>query len=218
VVAVAVATLAVVSLGIAFTRLPLDWPLGGLYVRIMVTTGVVNLMCILVWNPKLIGRRAFPGPGTKSWDWVLLSLLGPAMVAVYLVAGLDGRPWGSAGPDAAWLVGMGLHVLAFLLLTWCTAVNPFFEKTVRIQTENEHRVIDHGPYTVVRHPGYVGFSLWLLSAPLLLASRWAWIPAVLAVVLFVVRTALEDRMLQAELPGYADYAARTRFRLIPGVW
>ena len=98
------------------------------------------------------------------------------------------------------------------------SVNPFFEKTVRIQTDNQHRVIDAGPYALVRHPGYVGFSLWLLSVPPLFASTYAFVPAVVAVVLFVIRTALEDRMLQTELPGYAEYATRTRFRLIPSVW
>ena len=97
-------------------------------------------------------------------------------------------------------------------------VNPFFEKTVRIQTDHEHRVIETGPYAYVRHPGYVGFAGWMLSTPLLLASDWAFIPALLAVIGFVIRTAFEDRMLRAELKGYSEYATRVRFRLIPGVW
>jgi protein-S-isoprenylcysteine O-methyltransferase Ste14 len=89
---------------------------------------------------------------------------------------------------------------------------------VRIQTERGHRVIDRGPYAWVRHPGYVGFAGWILSAPLLLGSAWAWAPAGLALAGLVIRTALEDRTLQAELPGYRDYAARVRFRLVPGLW
>ena len=97
-------------------------------------------------------------------------------------------------------------------------VNPFFEKTVRIQKERGHHVIDTGPYAVVRHPGYAGFVGWIISAPLLLASAWAFIPALLAVVGILVRTILEDRTLQAELPGYCEYAVRVRFRLVPGVW
>jgi protein-S-isoprenylcysteine O-methyltransferase Ste14 len=97
-------------------------------------------------------------------------------------------------------------------------VNPFFEKTVRIQTDNGHRVIDKGPYAYVRHPGYVGFVGWIFSTPLLLASAWAFAPALLAAVGIVIRAALEDRTLHAELPGYPEYAARVRFRLIPEVW
>jgi protein-S-isoprenylcysteine O-methyltransferase Ste14 len=104
------------------------------------------------------------------------------------------------------------------MFTWSMVVNPFFEKTVRIQTDRGHRVIDTGPYAYLRHPGYVGFMGWILSTPLLLASAWAFVAALLAVVGIVIRTALEDRTLHAELPGYPEYAARVRFCLIPGVW
>jgi len=79
-------------------------------------------------------------------------------------------------------------------------------------------VIDTGPYAYVRHPGYVGFAGWLLSTPILLASAWTFAPALLTVAGLVIRTALEDRTLHAELPGYPEYAARVRFRLIPGIW
>ena len=96
--------------------------------------------------------------------------------------------------------------------------NPFFEKTVRIQSERGHRVVDTGPYRLVRHPGYLGFFAWILSTPLLLGSWWAFGPAVVSVAAVVVRTALEDRTLKAELPGYADYARCVRYRLIPGLW
>ena len=97
-------------------------------------------------------------------------------------------------------------------------VNPFFEKTVRIQTERGHRVIDTGPYAFVRHPGYLGFFGWCLSAPLLLGSWWAFVPAVLSVVDLVVRTALEDRTLREELEGYEAYSNRVPHRLLPGIW
>ncbi len=113
---------------------------------------------------------------------------------------------------------MAIFIPGAALFSWSMVVNPFFEKTVRIQTDRGHRVIDTGPYAFVRHPGYLGFVGWTLSAPLLLASAWAFVPAVLSVVGIVVRTALEDRTLQAELPGYPEYAARVRSRLIPGVW
>ena len=96
--------------------------------------------------------------------------------------------------------------------------NPFFEKTVRIQSDRGHRVVDIGPYRLVRHPGYLGFFGWILSTPLLLGSWWAFVPALLSIAGIVVRTALEDRTLKAELPGYADYAKRTRYRLVPGIW
>ena len=93
-----------------------------------------------------------------------------------------------------------------------------FEKTVRIQTNHGHHVINSGPYACVRHPGYVGFIAVLLATPLLLASISTILPTLFAMALFVIRTLLEDRMLQAELPGYREYASRVRYRLIPGIW
>jgi protein-S-isoprenylcysteine O-methyltransferase Ste14 len=96
------------------------------------------------------------------------------------------------------------------------ASNPFFSEAVRIQ--EGHRVAERGPYRAVRHPGYAGACLGLVAQPLLLGSWPAWLPALLAVAAYVVRTALEDRTLQVELPGYGAYTQRTRYRLLPGVW
>jgi protein-S-isoprenylcysteine O-methyltransferase Ste14 len=98
-------------------------------------------------------------------------------------------------------------------------VNPHFEKTVRIQRDRSHKVIDAGPYRIVRHPGYAcvipGF---VLCPPLVLGSWWSFVPALAAVIVLVIRTALEDRTLRNELPGYKEYAQRVRYRLLPGVW
>ena len=117
-----------------------------------------------------------------------------------------------------WLLGFAIFALAWILINWSMAVNPFFEKTVRIQTDHGHHVIDTGPYAYIRHPGYIGITGWIISTLLLLASTGAFVPALIAVGLLVIRTALEDRTLCAELTGYAEYASRVRFRLIPGVW
>jgi len=96
--------------------------------------------------------------------------------------------------------------------------NRFFSGVVRIQNERGHSVVSDGPYRWVRHPGYAGGFIGDLALPLLLGSAWAFIPAALTAGAVVLRTALEDRTLQAELPGYREYAQRTRFRLLPGVW
>ncbi len=75
-----------------------------------------------------------------------------------------------------------------------------------------------GPYKFIRHPGYIGAVIFSLGIPLMLGSWWAVIPGILSVILYIVRTALEDRTLLDELPGYVDYAQSVKFRLIPGVW
>jgi len=182
---------AVVLCGLVFVlALRLDWTLGWIYVGIL----------------------------AANWDKVWLGLFAPVAIAVYVVALLKARDAVSNAPGAAWLLGLAIFVPSWALVIWSMVVNPFFEKTVRIQKDRGHHVIDTGPYAYVRHPGYVGFAGWMLSTPLLLASSWAFVPALLAVVALVIRTALEDRTLHAELPGYPEYAARVRFRLIPGIW
>ena len=197
----------------------LDWTLGWIYLGIVGISVTINWVCLLRWNPELIDRRMRHGKGTKTWDKIWAALFAPVMIAIYVVAGLEARDDVSvAFPEGGWLLGLLIFVVGSALLIGSMIVNPFFEKTVRIQTDHGHHVIDTGPYAYVRHPGYVGFVGWVLSSPLLLASVWAFVPALLAVLGIVIRTALEDRTLHAELPGYPEYAARVRYRLIPGLW
>jgi protein-S-isoprenylcysteine O-methyltransferase Ste14 len=130
----------------------------------------------------------------------------------------DGRYHWSQVPW--WVCGIGYFLLiaGFAGITWAESVNKFFEPTVRIQTERDHKVIDTGPYAIIRHPGYVFASLFFIGMPLALGSLWALIPAVSACVILMVRTILEDRTLHHELAGYQEYAQRVRYRLVPGIW
>lgn len=115
-------------------------------------------------------------------------------------------------------MGSILFALALALITWVMVVNPFAEKTVRIQTDRGQTVITSGPYRYVRHPMYVGLILLFVSTALVWGSVWALgLDAVMAV-LIIWRTAREDRTLRLELAGYEQYAAITRYRLLPGLW
>ena len=196
----------------------LGWTLGWIYVGIIIAVLMINLVCLGLWNPELIERRMRLTKFTKTWDKVWAVLFAFGILAIYVVAVMEARDRISNAPGVAWIVGLAIFVLGWALAIWSMVVNPFFEKTVRIQTDQGHRVIDTGPYAYIRHPGYVGFAGWMLSTPLLLASTWAFVPALISVILLVIRTALEDRTLESELPGYAEYGSRVRFRLIPGVW
>jgi protein-S-isoprenylcysteine O-methyltransferase Ste14 len=219
IVGLTVAAIVIVFAGFVFMNASrLGWTLGWIYVGIVAATLAINLVCLRLWNPELIRRRMRVSKFSKTWDKVWAVMFGVAMIAIYVVAVMEARDRVSSAPGAAWLLGLAIFVPGWALAIWSMVVNPFFEKTVRIQTEHGHRVIDTGPYVYMRHPGYVGFAGWMLSTPLLLASIWAFVPALISVVLLVIRTALEDRTLHEELPGYAEYAARVRFRLIPGVW
>ena len=149
-------------------------------------------------------------------DWTM-AWLGP--VAIALVAGFDFRyGW---QPEVSPLVqgaGALAVVFGYAVVLWAMATNRFFSGVVRIQEERGHTVVGHGPYALVRHPGYVGVSLAALGAPLMLGSAWALIPAAATIVVIVVRIAYEDRTLVRDLAGYEAYARRVRYRLLPGVW
>lgn len=197
----------------------LRWPAGWAYLALMTAYFCINVVYLNRVNPELIAHRMRFGSGTKRWDIVWSIAFTPLFTAVYIVAGLDAvRYEWSVMPSWLWPLGLALFVPGAWLFSWSMGVNPFFEKTVRIQTERGHRVIDTGPYAYVRHPGYVGFFGWTLATPLLLGSWCALGPAVLASIAMIVRTALEDRTLRAELEGYEAYAQRVRYRLVPGVW
>jgi protein-S-isoprenylcysteine O-methyltransferase Ste14 len=136
-----------------------------------------------------------------------------------VVAGLDVRfHWTGENPFAFHVGGLLANISGYVLFLWAMVSNAFFSEGVRIQEERDHTVASGGPYRYVRHPGYAGAIVAGVATPFLLGSLWGLIPAVLSAVLYVVRTALEDKTLMEELPGYPEYAQQTRWRLFPGLW
>jgi protein-S-isoprenylcysteine O-methyltransferase Ste14 len=156
----------------------------------------------------------------KAWDKVLAPLMAFSIsFPLVIVAGLDHRfGWSPVFP--LWLILLGFFLIAFgyAFSVWAFVENRFFSSVVRIQTDRGHEVCDSGPYRIVRHPGYAGNILPLLGIVLALGSLWTLVPAAVALVIAVIRTTLEDRALQEELPGYQEYARRVRFRLFPGIY
>jgi protein-S-isoprenylcysteine O-methyltransferase Ste14 len=199
----------------------LDWWFAWAYLGIFVLGVGANSYVVLRTNPELIAERARQfTPETRTWDRVLATLWGVmSVIVMLLVAGLDKRfGWSPQIPLAVQLICMLLHMFGSALSSWALVSNAFFAGPVRIQTERGHVVVSTGPYRIVRHPGYAGWILSGLSTPLMLGSLWALLPALVAELALVARTALEDRTLREELPGYAEYARRIRYRLVPGVW
>ncbi len=173
-------------------------------------------------HPGLMAERQNmeKAQSAKAWDKVLAPLMALSFsFPLVIVAGLDHRiGWSPAFP--LWLIvpGFILIALGYAFAAWALAENRFFSSVVRIQVDRGHAVCDTGPYRFVRHPGYAGNLLALPGIVLALSSMWTLIPAVVALIVTVIRTALEDRTLQEELPGYRDYAQRVRYRLIPGIY
>jgi len=170
-------------------------------------------------NPELAAERRNVKAG-KNWDKVLVGitvLLGP--MAVWITAGLDYRfHWSNDPSSLAFTAGLAAAVLGAALIAWAMRSNRFFSSVVRIQKDRGHTVVDGGPYRFIRHPGYTGMSVFILVTPLILGSYWALAPAAATASLMVLRTIMEDLTLHHELDGYADYARRVRYRLLPPIW
>jgi len=197
----------------------LTWPRAWIHLGLWVATLAVNFIILLFSNRAVLLARMKRQRISETFDKVLLTLLLPATLAIPVAAGLDAvRCQWSRLPMWGMYLGIVLHAAGDAFLLWAMIVNPYLEKTVRIQAERDHQVITTGPYAIVRHPMYAGVMLTFAGIPLVLGSYWTFLPVGVMSLLLVIRTALEDRMLQRELPGYEDYARRTRYRLLPGVW
>lgn len=197
------------------------WPMGWVYVALSTAgTGAAHFL-VARTSPDTLRERArgFNAEGVQSWDRRLLPLVLWSSVLILVVAGLDHRfGWSHAGSTRSQLAALVPAAAGYALTSWAMVTNRFFSGTVRIQTDRGHTVVSGGPYRLVRHPGYAGSVLATIFVPLILGSWWAFVPAGIAVGTLVARTALEDRMLLTGLEGYAAFAGRTRYRLVPGVW
>jgi protein-S-isoprenylcysteine O-methyltransferase Ste14 len=184
------------------------------YCAIMAAVFAASLVLV---DPDLARERMRPG-GRPPGVWLLVVTAG--WIAHLAMAGFDrGRlHWTDDVPVAVQWAAMVAFALSNAAFVWAMHVNRFFSSVPRIQSERGHRVITDGPYRWVRHPGYTAGLVLLASSGLALGSWLATLIGALGIAFLLRRTVVEDRMLQAELPGYAAYAARVRYRLLPNVW
>jgi len=138
---------------------------------------------------------------------------------VFIVAGFDAVRFGWSEIHVVWqvLAWAGL-VFAGILVLWAVATNTFLSRYVRIQEDRQQQVVITGPYRYVRHPMYSGILILFLSLGPALGSWCAIIPGAVIDILFIIRTAKEDKTLQKELAGYQEYTKQVRYRLIPWIW
>jgi protein-S-isoprenylcysteine O-methyltransferase Ste14 len=188
--------------------------------------GIVNFFIVLALFLKfsdiseIMRERAKPGSETKWWDKLFWAFFGPMNLAIIIIASLDaGRfHWSGPLPLIVYPLGYALYLFSSAIHFWAIRANRFYSSTVSIQNEKGQEVIQSGPYRFLRHPGYLGIALMVICIALVLGSLWAFVPALCVVVLLIVRTALEDSALQQELSGYAAYARKVRYRLLPKIW
>ena len=197
----------------------IGWKAAWVFLGISLLSVAINAVFMLRNSPETVAERAKPKE-VKDWDRLIggFWLMGQYFL-VPLLAALDERFEWTVEYATLWqAIGAGIYALALGLTGWAMISNAYFSTAVRIQSDRGQQVCRSGPYRFVRHPGYVGFFIQAFSVPILLGSLWALVFAIPAGVLMIIRTSLEDRLLQEELPGYMEYTHEVRYRLIPGVW
>ena len=186
------------------------------YVLVLITlTGLVFRS-----SPELVKERMEASHKAKSWDRAIVPVLAIILPLLSVIlAGLDHRfGWTDDLGTPAIFTALAVMTAGSALTTWAMRVNRFFSSHVRIQADRGHYVVTGGPYQWIRHPGYTGSIMFNLASPVLLGSFPALGAGIVFVMVMAVRTALEDKTLKNELPGYDEYAVKTRWRLLPFIW
>jgi len=187
-----------------------------IYIALSIMVIIINLF---IFPAELIAERGRSKDNVETWDKILTRLIMLPFLSLYIVAGLDIRFGWSPKLDI-WIhiTGLALFLLGNAIVSWAMVSNPYFSTAVCIQHDRNHSVSKGGPYKYIRHPGYLGMIIYYIATPLFLGSLWSFIPAFLTSILFIIRTALEDNTLKNKLDGYANYALKVRYRIIPGIW
>lgn len=190
------------------------WVYWGMNTIILILMGTV-----LTKNSELVEERLNPKEGMKGWDKFYFAVTAPLYIIALILGGLDARfGWTTNLSLIVYWMSVVIYLIGQAIFLWARYTNSYFSSVVRIQTDRGQTVCKDGPYRFVRHPGYVGGLLFTVTVGLMLGSWWASIPQVIAGLMLIWRTAREDKTLQAELPGYAQFAQETKYRLLPGVW
>jgi protein-S-isoprenylcysteine O-methyltransferase Ste14 len=196
------------------------WDLWNVWVTagIFIAWFTFQTLAIYRKSPDILKERMKLGTGGRVRFPVGLAFLVVTWLQ-WIIAGLDQRfHWSNIVPLPWVVAGIVLFAIGWGLFTWSALANPFFSPEVRIQADRGQRVINAGPYAIVRHPGYATNVLSVVASGLAFNSLLSIIPAIIFAAVTVRVTAFEDQMLRDELPGYAEYAAKVRYRLFPGVW
>jgi len=172
-------------------------------------------------DPALLASRLSPlrQRGQPLWDRIFLVTFILIWFAWLVLMGLDAQRWQTSHvPLSLNILGGVLVIAGFLATLVVFRANSFAAPVVRVQGERGQRVIDTGPYALVRHPMYAAALLYLIGMPLLLGSWYGLLIVPFFIAGLAPRAVFEERLLKRDLPGYADYMNHVRYRLIPGLW
>lgn len=199
----------------------IDWLGGWLFMAEMVGGSLATVLWLRQHDPALLKER-MGGLFQKDqvfWDKLFMAAMSLIWYGWLALMALDAKRWATPNvPLAVILLGAVLIPIGFAGVLWTFRENSFAAPVIKIQNERGHKVIDTGPYALVRHPMYAGAFFYMLGTPLVLGS-WIGLAVLPLIVAFlIVRIFIEESALRRGLPGYDDYMARVRWRLVPGVW
>jgi protein-S-isoprenylcysteine O-methyltransferase Ste14 len=199
----------------------LAWPQAWVFMALFIACSEATGLWLLKTDPALLAARMKSplSAEQKPRDRAVIAAILVGLCAWAVFMALDARRFGwSQTPLWAQLLGAALILAAFYGWVGVLRANSFAAVTVQLQQERGQTVISTGPYAVVRHPMYAYALLFMIGVPLLLGSLWGLLGLVLFIPLLAARLLGEEAMLMDGLPGYRDYAAKVRWRLVPGVW
>jgi protein-S-isoprenylcysteine O-methyltransferase Ste14 len=213
--------LAVLALLLFWPAGTLDWPQAWAFLAGMAIASMAVSLWLLRHDPALL-RERLRSPVQKDQargDRVFMALIAVGWFGWVVLMALDAMRWRlSHMPVWLNLAGAILFALGFAIVWLTFRANSFAAPVVKIQRARGQSIVTGGPYTIVRHPMYAGATLYMIGMALLLGSWIGLALTPLMAVLLSIRIGIEERMLRGEFPDYADYAARVRYRLVPGVW
>ena len=215
----AITWIAVVGLLLFVPAGRIDWAQGWVFLAILTSTNLAISFWLARHDPGLLAERMKPVgiSETNPVNRLYMTALLVAMHGWFAVMGWEAR---QPSPWPVWVNALGAAgIVACMGIAWLTfRVNSFAAATVKVQDDRAQTVISTGPYALVRHPMYAGALLWIFGMPLLIGTPWDLLGSVAVIGVLVVRALGEEKLLAADLPGYAAYMHKVRYRLVPGVW
>lgn len=196
------------------------WSIQWLWAWVFIAAGLIILLINFIVIPReVIEERGRKKENVKKWDKILTTINIIPILGLYILSGLDYRfNWSFDLHNSIHIIGIILTFLGSMLFTWSMVSNKYFSTLVRLQNERGHKVATEGPYKHIRHPGYLGFILMVSATPIALGSIFASSMSIIISIIFIIRTAFEDKTLNNELDGYKEYSKKVKYRLFPFIW
>lgn len=194
------------------------WVQGWIYIILMISFSISFITYLTKKDPELLKARA-KTKTTESWDKKISIIGTPFFILMYILPGFEAVrfKWSNL-PFYISIIGFIGMIIAVIIFYLVSRENTYLSRIVEIQGERGHKVITTGPYRIVRHPMYFSVIILYISHCLALGSLFALIPCGIIIITIILRTTREDKMLHKQLEGYKEYAQKTRYKLIPGIW